>query len=242
MLFRSRLISYAIDQKREVMTTSKGDQEMVSLKILRGVLVVSRRHERTTEYAIINKDTAERLVLIQHPFDQQWELIAPEKRERPETPTHYRFRVNVPGRDGQKNGSSLLTVVQQRMVDERIAITNLNIDTIIWYTRQRQASPEMIAALQRVVEMKEQIANLSQRMARTQEQLNEITQDQARTRENMKVLPQSNPLYNDYVTKWQQQEEQIDKLREDLKNARAELDKAQQALNAYLQSLMIGQE
>lgn len=234
-----RLISYAIDQKREVLRSSKGESEMVSLKIIRGVLVVSRRHERATEYTIVNKADDERLVLVQHPYDQQWELVEPEKRERPETATHYRFRVNVPGRQGEKNGSKVLKVVEQRMIDEHVAITNLNSDAIIWWTKQRQASRELVAALGRVVEMKERIATLTQELNRAQEQMKEIGEDQARTRENMRVLPQNNPLQAEYVQKWQQQEQQLEDLRARQKELRGQIDAAQRELNQFIQSLMV---
>lgn len=235
-----RLISYSLDQKREVMMPEpKTTDELVTLKIDHGVLVATRKAERETRYQLVNKEEKERLVLVQHPFTPGWTLLEP-KDQKPATQDLYRFRVTVPAKKDNKNGAAELKVAEERILDQRYGLTNQSPDFILSFIKTNKGSKAVLDALQGISTAQAEIADLQTKLARMQQDLTEITGDQARTRENMRVLDKTNPQYAKYVEEWSHQEDSIKKLRSDAKDLQKEIDRKHRELGEKIQALNVG--
>src|SRR5258706_7368925 len=98
---QERLLSYGVDLQMLVNATkNKEDTEILSGKIVKGVLNVKRRNVFTQEYVAENKDEKDKTLIIEHPFRQGWKLLEPEKPLEP-TEGLYRFKTSVPaGKSG----------------------------------------------------------------------------------------------------------------------------------------------
>ena len=75
------------------------------------------------------------------------------------------------------------------------------------------------------------------RRAALEDELKEIDREQARIRQNMTNLDQANALYQQYVHKLTTQEEQIEKLRSEISELRANEQAAAQEMRQQMESL-----
>ena len=96
---QDRLISYALDLKLEIEPKlNGGTQELVTVSLKKGTMLVSRRRIEDRTYLIKNRDAKTKLVLIEQQYRPDWKLTEPtEPTER--TRDLYRFAVPVePGK------------------------------------------------------------------------------------------------------------------------------------------------
>jgi hypothetical protein len=229
-----RLISYALDLKTEVEPLQRGGtNELIAIQIRKGVLVASHRLRQTKTYTIRNKGADKRTVLVEHPFRADWKLIEPPKPiER--TPTVYRFQVAVePGK------SEKLDVNEEQLTSESIGLAAADLNRLIIYSRNRAISPKVKEALEKVVAMRNALTELERRIGQINQQINDISQEQTRLRENMKVLAQNSDLYARYLKKLDDQETQIEGLRQQLGKLRSEEEAQRKQLDDYVTGLQL---
>src|SRR5208337_3606350 len=104
-----QLVTYAMDLDTEVQAApGSSPVSLVSVRVSRGIFLYTSKAQQERDYAIKNNGAKNRIVLIEHPFQPEWNLDSPkEALER--TRDAYRFAVPVAA------GKSLtLAVVQSR--------------------------------------------------------------------------------------------------------------------------------
>jgi hypothetical protein len=234
-----RLISYSLDQKREVAVTAPSrPDEIVSLRIVRGTLIVTRKYQREKSYTINNKEEKERTVLVQYPYDSDWQLVEP-KGEKPATANLYRFRAKVSAKKAGQNGVERLTVVEERSDPQHIALTNVTPDTITIYLRSKKASQAVMDALQDIIKQKNEIALLQRQIDDKKGEVSQISDDQARIRQNMRELDRTSTTYTNYVKKLDEQEMQLEKLRGEIKALEDQVRDKKKALDESILKLNV---
>jgi hypothetical protein len=229
---QERLISYALDIKTEVEPQSKADpQELVAVKIRKGTLLVTRKASEEKTYLVRNRDEKKKAVLVEHPFRSDWQLVEPkESTER--TRGVYRFLVNV---DPDKNAK--LVVREQSQLSETLELVSTGPDVIAYYLKAREVSPKVKAALEKAVSLRDALNKTTAEKNRREQRVQEITQEQTRIRENMAKLSQSSDLYQRYVKKLDQQESELENLRNEIEGLKDNEAKQQRDLNDYLLNL-----
>jgi hypothetical protein len=229
-----RLISYAMDLDTEVAPESKGaPDQLVSVKLVKGVLHATHKYERTQLFTVKNSGKRAKTVLIEHPYDASWKLLAPAKPEE-KTRDRYRFAVNAaPGKPAK------LEVQEERVASQQIALTNLDDNMIRYYSNAKVVSEGVKKALGEVIARKQKISELAAEKKRLEQQVAVIDQEQARIRQNMAQLDKTTELYQRYVKKFGEQEDEVERLRGDIRRLETEEAKARQGLDAYLISLTL---
>lgn len=227
-----RLISYAIDLDVEVAPTVKEQPSaLVSVVIRKGTLQTSHRYGRTRSFTVKNGATRPRQVLIEHPRQPPWQVIEP-KQPAETTRDHYRFLVPVePGK------SVTLEVREEYTQRQSVALTNLNDQQIQVYLSAPAVSESVKQALREVVQRKLAIQAATQKRKELERQLTVIEQEQQRLRQNMEQLPRDSDLFRRYVTKLSEQEDQVDRLRNEITAAIREEQRLQQQLDEMLAQL-----
>ncbi len=229
-----RLISYAMDLDTEVAPESKGQPEqLVSVKIVKGTLHASRKHQREQTYTIKNSGKQEKKVLVEYAFDPAWKLIEP-KEPTEKTRNLYRFAVAAePGKPAN------LKIQEERIDNQVFAITNLDEGTIVYYMNSKVISKEAKDALAEVIKRKQAIQNTVNKRNNLQQQIAVVEQEQNRIRQNMAQLDRNTELYGKYVKKFSEQEDQVDKLRKDIQGLQEEEQQQRRSLDEYLVKLDI---
>lgn len=228
-----RLISYAMDLDTEVAPTSTGKpEELVAVKIVDGVLHATRKFQRTQSYVVKNSGKRAKNVLIEYPIDLAWHLISPKELEK--TRNEYRFAVKAePGKPAN------LELQEERTAVEQVAVTNLPDHMIQIYLGSKTVSDKVKEALKEVVKRKQAINEMARAREEIQRQIQVISQEQERIRGNMAQLPKDSDLFRRYVTKFTQQEDQVEALREKVTASLAEEAKLQKSLNDFLATLTL---
>ncbi len=230
-----RLISYAMDLDTEVAPESIGHPEQLTqVRIVKGTLWTQRKYTRTEKYTVKNSGRRAKDVLIEYPVDPNWKLVAP-KEPAEKTRNLYRFAVAAdPGKP------ALLTVEEERSENQQVALTNVDDGTIVYYMNTPQASPKVKAALAEVIKRKQAIAGIQAKRRQLESQVQAIDQEQSRIRQNMAQLDRNSDLYNRYVKKFGEQEDQMETLRKQIQGEEANEAAAHKSLDEYLESLDLG--
>jgi hypothetical protein len=230
-----RLLSYALDLEVEVAPTSDfRPQDLIGVRINKGVLIASYKQSRVQKYTIKNSGDTEKRVLIEHGFEPQWKLVQPEKPTE-KTRDMYRFAVAAePGNPAE------LKIEEQQEIRQDIAITNLGDEAIQIYLGSKAVSEAVKEALKEVVARKAALTELQRQHQQKNQEIATIGQEQTRIRENMKSIERNTDLYNRYVKKFTDQEDRIESLRDEARKLEEQIAETQRSLDEYLSKLELG--
>nr|CAA9256167.1 hypothetical protein AVDCRST_MAG63-2187 [uncultured Armatimonadetes bacterium] len=230
----SRLVTYAVDLSVEGERQGAGTTAtQTSLALRRGVLTITRRERQTTKYTLKSKVDKPRTVLVEHPFNSEFKLIAPEKAAE-RTADRYRFSVPVPPRK-----STALEVVVERPVYSSVTLLNDDLNALGVYATRQDVPAAIRTALQQVIQRRRRVQELQAQAEAREREIVAIGQDQDRIRRNMAALDKASALYKRYVSELDRQETRIQGLRAEaqrLRNAGAEADRD---LRAFIDKLDI---
>ncbi len=227
-----RLISYALDLSTEVAPAGKPQTEqLVGVKLVKGVLYVTREYQRTQEFTIKNSGSEPKKVLIEYPKDSTWKLVKPEE---PEETTRDLYRFAVTAKPGEP---AVLEVEEERIAGQQIVLTNIDNNTIVFYMNSKVASPAVKEALAEVIRRKQALSELAQKRRQLEEELTVIDREQTRIRQNMAQLDRNSDLYARYVTKFGEQEDMVENLRGQIRKVIEQETQARQELDKFLSDL-----
>jgi len=229
---QDRLISYALDLKTEVEPTLQGGtQELATVSLKKGTMLISRRLVEDRTYLVKNRDAKARTVLIEQPYRADWKLAEPkEPTER--TRDMYRFSVAV---DAGK--SATLRVKETLPLQESILLMESGIDQILYYQQAKEVGHKVKEALQKVVQLRGKLDDARAQRIRLDQRTAEITAEHARIRENMQRLQQNSDLYNRYVKKLDQQETELETLRKEIERFKNMEEEHRRELQNYVMNL-----
>jgi hypothetical protein len=203
-------------------------------KIVKGVLEISRKHRSTQEYLADNKSDKPKTIIIEHPIKLGWKLVETEKPIET-TQTLYRFKGTV-----TPDKASKLTVIEEIVQGESIAILPADIGQLFAYSRTGEIPQNVKDSLIKAIQMKQAMVDFDRQIAERNQRMQEITQEQTRIRENMRTIDRQAQLYTRLLGKLNEQESEIEKLqkeRDDLTKAR---DAKRAELEEYLGNLNVG--
>jgi hypothetical protein len=229
-----RILSYAIDLKVRVLPEdTKVDSNIMSIKIVRGVLQVQRKSVYTQTYAMENTDTDDRTVIVEHGIHGNRTLKQPESYWK-KTESVYRFKVPAPA--GKKTA---FTVVEEEVSREDVVILDAPMDSLAWFSKNAAMSAKSKDALATAIEMKDALTATQRKIADIEKSVRVIEQDQGRARENMKVLNYQDERYKQFSEKIGVQETAIEDARKGLDDLRGQEERQRLALEEYLRTLTI---
>lgn len=228
----SRIVSYALDLTVE--GTQEEPQTTIfenTLSIKRGILTATQRERIETSYTLKSKAEKPRTVLIEHPFDADFKLIAPEKSTE-RTANLYRFALTIP-----PGKSETLKVVVERPISSEIALFEGDINLLTRYSTRKDISAKVRTTLLEILQRRKKAQDLRAQAEARITEMNNINVDQDRIRKNMAALDRESALYKRYVAQLDAQETQIEKLRKDADALRAQAATADGDLRSYLDNL-----
>lgn len=229
-----RMVGYALDLGTEVMTEAKSHpDQIVSLKIVKGVLWHKHKYVDERTYTIKNTNSKDRTVIIEQPYSGDWKLVEPkEPFERAQN--LLRFKVAVAAE------KSVAQPVKLEWVrDETVAITSLDIDGINAYLRTGVATEKVKQAMQQVIALRTELDNASRKRADTERNVNEFVAEQGRIRENLKTLDKGSDSYRKQLSKFDDLENKIEAGRKDLADQRVNEEQKRVALESYIASIEV---
>jgi hypothetical protein len=224
-----RLISYAVDLDVEVNPRmEQRPEEIVAVKIAKGTLVATRKYARKKVFEIKNSGAKPVKLLVEHPREGGWNLVDPKQ---PAETTRDRYRFAVAAEPGTP---AKLEVAEERPDVQHVALTNLDDNLIVFYSRAKVTSPAVKEALEQVIAKKRAIEALVRAKQEKEREIQVVEQEQNRIRQNMAQLDRTNELYAKYVRKFAEQEDRVEALRKEITDFVTKEQAARKALDEYL--------
>ena len=232
---QTRLLSYGIDLDMTVNATSTvAPTAATSVKVAKGVMILSRKMASTQSYTAENKSDKQKVLLVEHPARRGWKLVdTPAPFET--TPSTYRFKFNVAA------GKATTLVVKEELVQaESMAILPMDVGALVIFSRTEGISTAVRDALARAIQLKQGVVDIDRQISATTQQIADITAEQNRIRENMKTVTRSGAYYERLLAKLNEQESSIEKLQAERAALTARRDSARRELEDYLNGLTVG--
>jgi hypothetical protein len=231
-----RLLSYAIDLGTEVEAVRpNGSERITKVKITRGIIEATRQVQQSKVYTLKNRSSQDRLVVLEHPYRPEFKLVTTEQpKERARDV--YRFDVPVVAGKTEKR-----TVTEERSLGQSISLSNTDDQTIRVFLNANSAviSPKVKEAVQGALDLTGKVSLTQRELQQKNRQLNEIVQDQTRLRANLREMPPTAEAYKRYLKKFDDQETEIEQLRETIKQLQNTEHQHKLALDAYLTKLNV---
>jgi hypothetical protein len=232
---QERLLSFGIDLDIVVDNTKSRDTStVVTAKIVKGALIVSRKLTSTIEYAADNRSDRDKTLIIEHPARAGWKLVSTPKPAEA-TQSVYRFK----GVAGAEKVTTLV-VAEEYVAHESIAMLSADIGQLQFQSRTGEIPQAVRDAIARAIQLKQSALDLEQQITVHSQRLSEITAEQNRIRENMKTVAQSTQYYDRLLTKLNEQETSIESLEKERDALIARRDSLRRQLEEYLNSLNVG--
>jgi hypothetical protein len=229
-----RLVTYAMDLEVEVATQSKSNaDQLLSAKIVKGVMTLTYKNRMETTYTIKNASADKRTVIVEHAIRPDWQLVQPKEADE-KTRSAYRFRVPV-----EAGKSATFTVAEEYPRATVVSLTGRDIANTRLYLQQPGMSEPLKAALQKLAQMQDELATLTEQRAQKEARIKEIGQEQERIRQNMRELDRASELYKQYVEKLTKQEAEFETLRTEIKDLTAKETAKQDEIADYVAGLNV---
>ncbi|RLT01682.1 MAG: DUF4139 domain-containing protein [Planctomycetota bacterium] len=227
-----RLLSYAVDLDVEIAPRAVvKPEEIVSMRVEKGTLIASRKLAREKKFDVKNSGDKGVKVLVEYPLESGWKLVKPAKADEV---TRDRQRFVVIAQPGKP---AVLDVAEEMLVDQRIVITNLDDNAILFYSNAKVTSPDVKKALAEIIRRKREIEQVVREKAASQQEIATVSQEQDRIRQNMQQLDRGSELYTRYVQKFAQQEDRVETLRKEVAQREKQEQEARRALDDFLSQL-----
>jgi len=201
------------------------------VRILKGTLISTLSQRTESTYKLKNSDERSRSVLIEHPLNPDWDLVAPTKAEET-TRSNYRFLVEVPA-----GGIEELLVAQERQIDRTVMLSNINDSQITYFLSARNVDRRVKQALEGLAERKSALARAVSQRQEEERKVNTIHREQSRIRENMARLEKDSDLYKRYVSLLNEQEDLLEQALTNIEDLRAKEQQQREELDRYILSL-----
>jgi hypothetical protein len=222
-------------------------ERIVALRIEGGLLVSEVRRRLSTTYRIERDDDEDRVLILEHPAPDGWEVVAPEGPAPLRSESGWRIGVALGAApedpvvplqavcDG--DGGCEVEVVLERIEARRLQLANLSAERILLLLDQVDPSAEDRAALEEIAELQRRVAELDAAIAAQQTRRDDIHREQDRIRANMGVLERNSALYRRYADDLADQEDELDVVLTAIERFREERATAQRALDDAIRAL-----
>jgi Uncharacterized conserved protein len=231
------LLSYGIDLDMTVDNTKNTQTgALLTAKISKGVLIVSRKLVSSREYAADNKTTKDKMLVVEHQIRYGWKLVDTQQPFET-TPALYRFKgTAVAGK------ITVLTVKEEMVQNESIMLASAGVDQLLFYTRSGfgEIPANVRDALAKAIQLKQSMTDVERDINARTQRVGEITDEQNRIRENMKTVAQGTQYYDRLLAKLNEQESAIESLQKERDTLTARRDSLRHELEEYLNGLTVG--
>jgi hypothetical protein len=231
---QQRLLSYGIDLDLLVDTKRRGTDNIMTAKIERGVMTIKRKRVQTVEYAVDNKTTNDKTVIIEHPIQPGWTLVSAQKPFET-TPSNYRFKGTAAAEK-----VTTLVVSEELVADESISLFAADYGAMLSYNQNGELPASVRDAIAKAVQLRRDGLEVDRQVTERTQRISEITAEQNRIRENMKTVAQSSEYYTRLLSKLNEQETSIENLQKERDALTAKRDDLRRQLEEYVRGLNVG--
>ncbi len=231
-----RLVPYAVELAVTVLDNiDSHDDRVFRIVIRKGTLMSQYTQVRQTTYTFNNKSETEQTVYLDHArFVRDWKLS--ETAEPHEiTENYWRFRFPLPAKKVTK-----FVVKQQRIVSQNYSLSDANDQELAYWIEQRYLDTATEKVLRQAMQLRQQASGIGAQIARLEKERDAIHAEQKRIRENLQSLgdrPTEKELRERFVRTLNTQEDRLEQIERDRRQASDERDRVREQINTTLAGL-----
>ena len=233
-----RLISFALDLGTLVTTDEDGDDEPARIvKVVNGAIEMQYFSREKKTYKLSNQIDRPRTIFIEHPVRDDWKLTDDTPKPTITTQKYYRFRVEL-----KPFEKTSLTVTEKQSAVNRFTISSITRDQIELFVKQRYINDATRQKLERLLDLRQQIAQTEQKISDSDKENAAIAADQKRLRDNIEALsktPEAKTLIARYIAKAGEQETRIEQITKERQTLQAERVRLENELAAQIRAFEI---
>lgn len=233
-----RFISFAVDLATLVAVRKDDGREPVFLvRVIDGAFQAHYYEAEKKTYTITNQTDNPRVVYVEHPLREGWRLTDETPKPIGKTQNAYRFRIELGPRE-----TAELKVGEHRALMDKYLVSSLTPRDLELFVSRRYLDETSRVALEKIINLKGQIADIGSTVQEVDSEAAEIAKDQARLRENIKALGQTaeaRQLIARYVAKANEQETRIEQLTNERRTKAATRQQLQLQLDTAIRALTL---
>jgi hypothetical protein len=229
-----RLISYAVDLGTRITTAFDSTSKLLSeFHFRRGILTFRNSNLETKTFTMRNVDSRPKTVVIEHPVRPEYNLVGMKPAQT--TANSYRFEVQLAANETKK-----FPIQEEYIYNQDISVANLTHDHLFSYVRNKELDEQGRQQLQKLAELKRQIADADRDIQRLEEQTRSIFEDQNRLRNNISTLrsvPGQESKVQEYANTLARQEGELVTLRDRQAQLKQQRDDLQVQVNGLMETM-----
>lgn len=229
-----RMLSFALDQKTRVDQSAEGESNLISAKIVKGVVELQSLRRQTYSYAVKAPSNEDRVLIIESPRHYDMDLKSPEAATLELTTDYIRVPLSVAAGETGK-----LDVVWERIDQQSLTLSTLDQNSLLHYASDTRLSDQQRAAFQRVADLKQDIGRIDGEIAKAQAERERLYEEQKRIRDNLAAVPEGSDLQRRYLATLATQEDRLIALEQQITALQAERTGAVKALDDYVNSVTL---
>ena len=231
-----RLVSYAIDLGTEVsVKNGTNTSRITKVKAVKGVIETETLIRNEKVYDVSNRSDSDRTLLIEHP-NRKGEGFKFTGSNKPDEEAADVFRFKLPV--AAKKDLSY-TVIEERSQGASITLTNNSDDQIRFFLSLNETSEALKQRLSETMSMKAKWDDVRREIGKVNQRIATITADQNRIRQNLREVPKESEAYKRYLTKFDEQEKEMDDLHAKLKDLQERDHKSQVEYEGFLRNITL---
>ena len=228
-----RFIAYGEDLSVTGTLSASNAQETTSVTVASGVMTINRKYTEIREYILRNASAKERRIIVEHPFVYGATLVQPAKYDE-RTDRLYRFSLNLAA-----GAETKFAVREQSPAQETVILSDLQLDTILYYRSSGEIPAKVRAALDKAVEFKKNADDAQRALANLETQKKDKIAEQDRVRKNLEAAGNESQQGKEYLKRLAATDTEIDALAAKIDIARKDVQDKKDAYANYLSNLTI---
>lgn len=216
-----RLISYALDLGTHVRVRQLENREPVKLtKVVNGIFEVHFYRTEEKMYEISNQTDREKVLYIEYPIRDNWELSDNTPKPEYTTQRFYRFRVELKPLEDKK-----ITISERLPLMETYQLSSLSRADLEIFISRRYVDDATRVKIEKLIDLRAQANQIAVRLEALDDEVENISDDQKRLRENIEALSktaEAKVLITRYIDKVNQQESRLEEIEKERRNLLAE--------------------
>ncbi|MDR1008415.1 MAG: hypothetical protein LBL65_07670 [Campylobacteraceae bacterium] len=226
-----RFISYGDDLALIGTVSHSSSVLFEGVKISKGVLSITEKTIYEKTYTIKNNDKIDKNIILEHPFIADTKLVNPIKYAE-KTASSYRFEFVSPA------GKELKYSVKEERPNTSITrIANMDYANIIAFSTNKNFSKSVKTALQEAAKLMSNLKYQEDSLKRAKNLLQNNINEQERVRKNIEAVGSESTVGKEYVKKLTALDIDIEKTFKQISEIEADIIKAQQVFNDYIEGL-----
>jgi hypothetical protein len=233
-----RLISFALDLGTHVLVRHAGNREPARLvKASNGVFQVHYFQGEQKIYRISNQTDKPKVMYIEYPIREGWELADRSPKPDYVTQRYYRFRVELKPFDE----TDLTISVRQALMDS-YQLGSLSRNELQLFVTRNYIDEATRAKLEKLIALRSNVGEIETKLASFNDEVTKIATDQKRLRENIEALtktPEAKALIARYIAKANDQESRLEQMEKDRQAMTADKERLERELAIEIKNFEI---